>query len=1042
MAEQSNQPVVELREIKVDAEQAEAKVNVGSTAAQRSAAGLGDKDWHLFEEDALLKELNTSRAGISVQEHDKRLQQYGPNLITPPKQMHPLLKFLIILIGGFQLMLWGGAILCFVVVGLVPEDVQTLALGIVLVAVVLVTSVFQFYQEGKSDNVMAALRALTPTTVFAYRGGELLNVLAESLVPGDIVKVTGGEKVPADLRVLESHDLKVNNASLTGENVDIKLGPKANHKELYEAKNIARSGCNFTAGAGVCVVFATGDNTFFGNIAKSTTQIERPDTLMKCEIKRLIHIMAGVAFSLGFLFLGLALWRGYEAKDAVIFMIGIIVANVPEGLLPQMTVALTLTAQRMLRLGVLVTNLEIIETLGATTIICSDKTGTLTCNRMTVSHVVYNKKITITVNTPNMAGDAFGHFEPADPHFRALQRIASLNTDAVFMKNTDENGTVLEDVLKWETKGDASESAIIKFVQPVRDIMEYRSSCKRLYCVPFNSNNKWMLSINEQEVPEAEIERTPMLMMIKGAPERVMNLCTSVYHNNNLQPMTPEVRAEMEAINESLAKRGERVLAFAHRELARDQAPPNLAFDIDEKNFPMEGFSLVGFVSLIDPPRMSVKPAIAECNTAGIRVFMVTGDHPITAHAIAKSLDIITQPTETELKSEGKPIPEGGCQAIVVHGQEMNNFTPEDWSRVLKHREIVFARTMPTQKQEIVRELNKLGHIVAMTGDGVNDSPALKAANVGIAMGSGSQVAKEAAQIVLLNDDFGAIVDGIREGRLIFENLKKCIAYVLSSNIPELIPFLAFIIMKIPLAIETIVILLIDLGTDLAPAVALAYEEPEAAIMQTPPRKSDDHLVGPQLMLLAYGTIGMFETVAAFVAFQYVYTDHGFTFDSLIGAGLAYRTKWSSLDSERKDYFTRLCKGNSHYMATGKNCEQDFVTFREDVLAIAQSAFFLTVVWAQIGNIIIRKTKLATALTWKRLTENTFMLWSVLSEIVLVVLLVYIPGLNTVFLLASTKSIYASYALWVLPFIVVFDEARKLVCRTYPDGWVNRLTTF
>jgi sodium/potassium-transporting ATPase subunit alpha len=811
---------------------------------------LAGQEWHLLQEGELFYTLKTSLAGLSSGEHAKRLAKYGPNCITPPKQTHWFVKFCYNLIGGFQLMMWFGAVLCFIVYGLTnATDVQTLALGIVLIVVVVVTTVFQSYQEGKSDKVMAALKALSPSTVYVIRDGQIAEVNAETLVPGDVVKVTGGEKVPADVRVLSSSDLKVNNASLTGENVDIKLGVEANHQTLYEAKNVARSGCNFTSGNAVCVVFSTGDHTFFGQIASSMTSTARPDTLMKHEIHRLINIMAIVAFTLGIAFFILALFNGYTWIEAVIFMIGIVVANVPEGLLPQMTVALTLTAQRMLSLGVLVSNLEIIETLGAVDVICSDKTGTLTCNRMSASHIVYDKEVHVTPITPIMDGDEFMPFLTQNESFQALQRIATLNTDAIFIVSPENDK---KDVLAKETKGDASESAIIKFVEPLRSISEYRASCQRVFSIPFNSSNKWMLAVHEQEDPSA-----PLILMVKGAPERVMNMCSFVLTDNGRtkQPMTPEVRQEMEDINELLARRGERVLAFAHLELNRTDFPPGYVFDQELNNFPTTGLVLVGFMSLIDPPRMTVKPAIEQCNTAGIKVFMVTGDHPITAHAIAKSLNLITAPTATELAFDGLPVPDDYHEAIVVHGTEMLTFTPEDWTRVLRHKQIVFARTMPQQKQDIVRELNKLGNVVAMTGDGVNDAPALKAANVGIAMGSGATVAKEAGQIVLLNDDFGAIVDGIREGRLIFENLKKCIAYVLSSNVPEIVPFLLFIALKIPLGIETICILLIDLGTDLAPAVSLAYEEPEDAIMKMPPRNEHDHMVGPQMMMIAYGTV-------------------------------------------------------------------------------------------------------------------------------------------------------------------------------------------
>ena len=1012
--------------------------------------GLGDVDWHLLSQPELFTKLETRIEGLTSAEAAVLLAKYGPNRITPPPTTHWFIKFLWTLIGGFQLMLWFGSILCFVVFGISNgTDIQTLALAVVLIVVIFVTCIFQAIQEGKSDKVMEALKKLSPTSVFVYRDGELKSMPAEDLVPGDIVKVTGGEKVPADLRVLSSSDLKVNNASLTGENVDIKLGSEPNHTELYEAKNVARSGCNFTSGTAVCAVFTTGDNTFFGAIAKSTTTIQRPESLLKHEIHRLIFIMAIVAFSLGIAFFILAIFNGYSWIEAIVFAIGIIVANVPEGLLPQMTVALTLTAQRMLKLGVLVSNLEIIETLGAVDIICSDKTGTLTCNRMTVSHVVFGNKIHITPISPPMEGDTFELFDSENADFKALQRIATLNTDAVFLASSDNE----PDVLKKDTKGDASESAIIKFVEPIRPIKEYRAACKRHCAIPFNSSNKWMLAIHEQEGPNADT--LPLHLMVKGAPERVMAMCTKILLNGKEVEFTEDLKHEMELHNETLARRGERVLAFAHLELSRTQFPAGFVFDAEAEtpNFPTKGLTMVGFMSLIDPPRMTVKPAIAQCNTAGIFVYMVTGDHPITAHAIAKSLNIVTHPTKAELEYEGKPVPEGYNKAIVVHGTEMLEFGEADWKRVLAHEQIVFARTMPQQKQDIVRELNKMGKVVAMTGDGVNDAPALKAANVGIAMGSGAAVAKEAAQMVLLEDDFGAIVDGIREGRLIFENLKKCICYVLSSNVPELVPFLLFIGLKMPLAIETICILLIDLGTDLAPAVSLAYEEPEDAIMQLPPRSEHEHLVGPKMMCIAYLTIGAMQTVCAYFAFIWVFNDFGFSLDSLFGAGIGYRDQYDSLSDERKIFFGKMCIKNEFYIknhvAHGQNCTTDFRNFRDEVLAQAQAAFLMTVVWAQIANVLIRKTQVASLFSkgkdgkpWMRAFENVPMNWAIISEILIICFLCLTPGVNTVFLMKQPTSIQSACAVWVIPLILIFDETRKCLCRLWPNGWLREYTNF
>jgi magnesium-transporting ATPase (P-type) len=757
--------------------------------------------------------------------------------------------------------------------------------------------------------------------------------------------------------------------------------------------------------------------------------------------------MASIAMSVGITFLILAIVVGYSAIDAIVFMIGIIIANVPEGLLPQLTVALTITAQRMRDKEVVVTNLDIIESLGAVTVICSDKTGTLTCNRMTVAHVAYDKTVYKTPITVGLESDIFVDYEVSSPSFQAIFENAILNTEAHFLSNE-------EDILKREIKGDASEGALIKFAEGVvknqnseNNIENLRSMHKKHFMIPFNSTNKWMLTITSPL--ENGVPKNNLTLHMKGAPEKIIAKCSHYLIEGVSYEINSQIRQDLEDLNTTLASRGERVLGFAKYDLP-EQFNSNYEFFDDEPfNFPVENLTFIGFFALIDPPRPAVKKAVSECNTAGVKVIMVTGDHPTTAHAIAKSLNLITKKTHKEYVDEGLEVPPEGAKSIVVKGTDLLTYSDEDWKNTLCHEEIVFARTMPQQKQDIVNELIKMDHIIAMTGDGVNDAPALKAAHVGIAMGSGAAVAKEAGQIILLNDDFSSIVEGIREGRLIFENLKKCICYVITSNIPELIPFLLFIAMKIPLSIETIMIILIDVGTDIAPAICLAYEEPEEMIMNIPPRSRDAHLASVILMGWSYGIYGIIQTFFAYWAWMWVYVDYGFSVTDLIGSGVAYRDSWDAetmKSVERRTFFTNMCLNNKFYQENlfkyGNNCEQDFKDYLIQILSVAQTTFLMTIVWVQIACLFIRKTQMATIFNWYRLKSNKAILVGVGTEVVLLMIFVYIPGFNHALFMTGIHPKYASTGLWGLAFFICFDELRKYLCRIPVDtesGEVNCL---
>ncbi|PSN42050.1 Sodium/potassium-transporting ATPase subunit alpha [Blattella germanica] len=677
-----------------------------------------------------------------------------------------------------------------------PAD-DNLFLGIVLAAVVIVTGIFSYYQESKSSKIMESFKNMVPQFATVLRDGEKLTLRAEDIVLGDVVEVKFGDRIPADIRIIESRGFKVDNSSLTGESEPQSRGADFTHENPLETKNLAFFSTNAVEGTAKGVVISCGDHTVMGRIAGLASGLDTGETPIAKEIHHFIHLITGVAVFLGVTFFVIAFILGYHWLDAVIFLIGIIVANVPEGLLATVTVCLTLTAKRMASKNCLVKNLEAVETLGSTSTICSDKTGTLTQNRMTVAHMWFDNQIIEADTTEDQSGK--------------------------------------------EVNGDASEAALLKCMElALGDVMSIRKRNKKVCEVPFNSTNKYQVSIHETE--DANDPRH--LMVMKGAPERILDKCSTIFIGGKEKVLDEEMKEAFNNAYLELGGLGERVLGFCDFMLPSDKFPLGFKFDCDDPNFPLTGLRFVGLMSMIDPPRAAVPDAVAKCRSAGIKVIMVTGDHPITAKAIAKSVGIISEGNETvediaqRLNIPVAEVNPREAKAAVVHGTELRDLSSDQIDEILRyHTEIVFARTSPQQKLIIVEGCQRMGAIVAVTGDGVNDSPALKKADIGVAMGiAGSDVSKQAADMILLDDNFASIVTGVEEGRLIFDNLKKSIAYTLTSNIPEISPFLAFILCDIPLPLGTVTILCIDLGTDMVPAISLAYEEAESDIMKRQPR--------------------------------------------------------------------------------------------------------------------------------------------------------------------------------------------------------------
>merc|ERR1712032_897115 len=745
-------------------------------------------DVHKVDVDVLCKRFNTNiEQGLTDAQAAKGLAEHGKNELTPPPTTPEWIKFCQCLFSGFAMLLWLGAFLCFLAYGIQasayeepPDD--NLYLGVVLSAVVTVTGIFSYYQESKSAKIMEGFKNLVPQYALVRRNnGEKLTIPADTLTLGDIVEIKFGDRCPADLRVLEARGFKVDNSSLTGESEPQARGPEFTHENPLETKNLAFFSTNAVEGTAVGMVVNIGDNTVMGRIAGLASGLEGGQTPIAKEIEHFIHIITGVAVFLGVSFFIIAFILGYNWLDAVIFLIGIIVANVPEGLLATVTVCLTLTAKRMASKNCLVKNLEAVETLGSTSTICSDKTGTLTQNRMTVAHMWIDNKIVEADTSEDQSGSGSQAWKTSSG-WKTLERVAALCNRAEFKGGQDGVG-----ILKREVNGDASEAAILKCTElSLGDVMAYRGRNKKVCEIPFNSTNKFQVSIHETE----DKNDNRHLLVMKGAPERIVDRCSTIVIDGKELPMTQEWKDAFEAAYMELGGLGERVLGFCDYMLPADKYPNGYPFDAEDVNFPLEGLRFVGLMSMIDPPRAAVPDAVAKCRSAGIKVIMVTGDHPITAAAIARSVGIISEGTETiedvaaRKGVEVKDVNPREARAAVVHGGEIKDMSEKQIDEILMyHTEIVFARTSPQQKLIIVEGCQRMGAIVAVTGDGVNDSPALKKADIGVAMGiAGSDVSKQAADMILLDDNFASIVTGVEEGRLIFDNLKKSIPYPLAQS--------------------------------------------------------------------------------------------------------------------------------------------------------------------------------------------------------------------------------------------------------------------
>lgn len=768
--------------------------------------------------------LQSTLQGLSHPEAQRRLQRFGANRL-PSLRRRPLwLRFTDQLLHFMALLLWVAGALAFA--AHMPQ------LGWAIWAVVLVNGLFSFVQEYQAERTLAALKRSLPHAVRLWRDGELTTLAAAELVPGDRILLEEGSQVPADARLIRSVELYLDLSVLTGESLPVarhgepipslvvgESEPKASPMPMRERANLVLAGTTVASGHGEAMVYATGGETEFGHVAHLTAATERSASTLEMQVGQIVRTITAIAVLMGVLTFGLSLlFVGVGPLESLIFAVGIIVANVPEGLLPTVTLALALSVQRMARQNALVRRLSAVETLGSVSVICSDKTGTLTCNRMAV--------------------EATWLSAPGDHHQRTLLQGACLCSNAHLERS---QGPV-------RAIGDPTETALLLAAVAHKlspDSLQKESP--RLRELPFDSQRRRMSVVVRQGAG--------LVLFTKGAPIEVLALCSAELSSAGPVALEPFRRQLAVAANDDFSSRGYRVIALAMRQGGEELL--SIPGDGLETNL-----VLVGLLALYDPPRPEVPEAIRQCHQARIKVTMVTGDYGLTAQAIAQQIGLL-QPAD----GEG---PGSGADPVrVIEGAHLDLIGDVQLRQLLKYRtRLVFARMAPEQKLRLVQAYRALGEVVAVTGDGVNDAPALRAADVGFAMGlEGTDVAREAADIVLLDDNFATIVSAVRHGRGVVANICKFLPYVLASNVAEMAPFLAMVIAQIPAALNVLQILAVDLGTDLLPALGLGAEQPEPGLMHRPPRPRQTPLLDRPLMVRAYLVLGLTEALMAMAGY-------------------------------------------------------------------------------------------------------------------------------------------------------------------------------
>jgi magnesium-transporting ATPase (P-type) len=976
--------------------------------------------WTLsFEE--VYESLATAANGLSQDEAIERLEKFGANELPEPAHRPLWLRFADQLTHFMALLLWAAGILAFI--SRTPE------LGWAVWAVIWINAIFSFWQEFQAEKALSALKKVLPMQVKVYRDGELTQIPARELVRGDVMQLEEGDRISADARLISAESLYLDVSVMTGESLPVARSPypvrlreavpvrggktllrqgeqplqeKVNPSEI---SNLVLAGATVAAGRAVAVVYATGAQTEFGQVAHLTTVIKREPSTLEIQVARIVRIITAIAVSMGVIIFLLAYFLvGIEVKESFIFAIGIIVALVPEGLLPTVTLSLAIGVRRMVRQNALVRRLSAVETLSATTVICTDKTGTLTKNEMTVRYLWIPRQPQAeqaqpgTANTnPDTSADALTNalieitgagYDPTNGKVnipsdsKIAWKVKVLLIGSALCSNA--RLVHLNTPSRWQEIGDPTEAALLVAAAKAElNLENLQKQYPRLREIPFDSRRLMMTVVLNWQSSELWSSEFPNLAFTKGAPLEVLKHCHLILRDGETQALTHDDWDEAVKANDDLARQGFRVLGLAARQGGQE------LLDLKAQDLEQD-LIFIGLVAMFDPPRSEVPKAIAQCHQAGIKVTMVTGDYGLTAEAIARQIGLVSD------------------KVRVVTGEAMGHLSDAQLRQVVKYRfGLVFARMSPEHKLRLVQAYKDIGEIVAVTGDGVNDAPALRAANIGIAMGkNGTDVAREAADIVLTDDNFATIVVAIEQGRSVYQNIRKFMTYILASNVAELVPFLVMVIFKIPPALIIMQILIIDLGTDILPALALGTERAEWGTMQLPPRTKSQPLLDRALLLRAYCFLGLIEATLGMIGFFMVWRSYGYDFASLQAIAPAILSRTANPE----------------------------ITF---IYAQATTMTLAIIVACQDGNVFACRSE-RTSIFRLGFFSNPFICVGIATEWILIKSIIDIAQLRQVFSTSPMTPWQWLFLLVCPPILLGAEELRKLLLRDRRQVQVKR----